>query len=69
MISYEFVLGKILKNVSDWVGHLEFQITLEGKKLLEDIQVNISGRPGNLTYSSSEEEVDNIATKTVILNI
>lgn len=69
MISYEFVLGKILKNVSDRVGHLEFQITLEGKKLLEDIQVNISGRPGNLTYSSSEEEVDNIATKTVILNI
>jgi hypothetical protein len=28
-----------------------------------------SGRPGNLTYSSSEEEVDNITTRRVILNI
>ena len=68
VISYEVVLGKIFKKYlsqsETGSAILNFESLSKETTILED-----SGRPSNLTYSSSEEEVDNIATRTVILDI
>ena len=68
MISYEVVLGKIFKKClsqsETGSAILNFASLSKETTMLED-----SGRPGNVTYNSSEEKVDNIATRTVILNI